>query len=207
MNTIIEFNRAARLVRRNLVSGDFIESNGSCSKVQTKQIDYESLRTKVLRFEILDFGDCGLDFNIAFPSKSFDRIIASLLISYLFNGEYLFPEFYRILKPGGLLLVSSMKPDSDLSTIFTNYIKDIEPSAKTSLEYGEMQTNFVEARSMLNEAASLLELEEDGYFHFYSADELAELFIKIGFGNVTTNLSLGNPSQAVVVTGTKPIIG
>jgi ubiquinone/menaquinone biosynthesis C-methylase UbiE len=129
------------------------------------------------------------------------------LLSYLFNGEFFFSEFCRILKPGGTLLVSSMKPDSDLSTVFTNYIKDVKLSAKRSHMYDEVNTTFTQARSMLNEAANLFELEEDGYFHFYSADELVCLFRNHGFEHITTNLSLGKPSQAVIVTGKKPIIG
>jgi hypothetical protein len=97
-----------------------------------------------------------------------------------------------------------MKPDSDLSTIFTNYIKDVESSAMQSLEYSQMRTSFMQARSMLNEAASLFELEEDGYFHFYSAEELSSLFTRNGLEYVTTHPALGNPAQAIIVTGRKP---
>ncbi|MBN2551337.1 MAG: PilZ domain-containing protein [Spirochaetales bacterium] len=203
---VVEFNRAARFVRKDLVADDFIQGADSRGAGQGQEIDYQSLKSSALRFETLDFGDSGLDFDIPIPAESFDRIIASLLLSYLFNGEYLLSECYRALKPGGLLLVSSMKPDSDLSTIFTEYIHEVETSAKRSFQYGEMHTSLTQARSMLNEAANLFELEEDGYFHFYSADELAELFEKYGFENVTTDLSLGRPSQAVIITGTKPLI-
>jgi hypothetical protein len=58
---------------------------------------------------------------------------------------------------------------------------------------------------MLNEASELFELEEDGHFYFYSADELCELFAKHGLTEVTTHFSLGDPAQAVIVTGKKPL--
>jgi ubiquinone/menaquinone biosynthesis C-methylase UbiE len=205
IDTIFEFNRAARFIGRELNADDFINIGWMNKDVLPSHIDYELLSTKALKFEILEFGDSGINFNIAFATESFDRIVASLLLSYLVNGDYLLYEFNRILKPGGLLLISSMKPDSDLSTIFMNYIKDVESMAKKSLEYGEMHSNFAQARSMLNEAANLCELEEDGYFHFYSAEELAQLLTEYGFENVTLTPSLGDPAQAIIVTGTKPI--
>lgn len=46
---------------------------------------------------------------------------------------------------------------------------------------------------MLNEAASLFELEEDGYFKFYSSDELVNMLKTAGFKNIKTTMSLGSP--------------
>jgi SAM-dependent methyltransferase len=204
-DVVVEFNRAARFLKRALVPEDFIDSQGCGYSDPGKTVDYSRVGVDALRFNTLNFGRSGLCFNIPFPDESFDRIAASLLLSYLFNGEYLFPELYRTLRPGGILLVSSMKPDSDLSTIFTNYINDVEKSAKGSLEYRDMHTSFTQARAMLNEASELFELEEDGHFYFYSADELCDLFTKHGLTEVTTHFSLGDPAQAVIVTGRKPI--
>jgi ubiquinone/menaquinone biosynthesis C-methylase UbiE len=204
-DVVVEFNRAARFVKRALVPEDFIDGLGCGYPDPGKTLDYSRISADALRFDTLDFGRSGLCFNIPFPDDSFDRIAASLLLSYLFNGEYLFPELYRTLRPGGILLVSSMKPDSDLSTIFTNYINDVEISAKGALEYRDIHTSFTQARAMLNEASELFELEEDGHFYFYSADELRDLFIQHGLTEVTAHFSLGDPAQAVIVTGRKPI--
>jgi ubiquinone/menaquinone biosynthesis C-methylase UbiE/c-di-GMP-binding flagellar brake protein YcgR/esterase/lipase len=203
-DTVIEFNRAARFIRRDLRMNDLVDGNGSAKDTPLKPTEYDSLRTSDLRFEILDFGDNGLDLSTGFEDDSFTRIIASLLISYLFNGEYLLSEFYRILKPGGVLLVSSMKPDSDISTIFRNYIRDVDTFAGQCHRNSETQISYCEARSMLNEAAGLFELEEEGFFRFYDADELVDLFAKNGFRNISATWSLGEPPQAVVVTGEKP---
>jgi hypothetical protein len=47
-------------------------------------------------------------------------------------------------------------------------------------------------------------LEEDGLFRFWEPQELADLVSVAGFVNVTQELALGQPPQAVVVAGTRP---
>ncbi|MBA7588405.1 hypothetical protein ES708_30461 [subsurface metagenome] len=56
---------------------------------------------------------------------------------------------------------------------------------------------------MLNEAAALFELEEEGYFKFYDEEELSLLLAGAGFTDIMVTHSLGNPAQAVIVTGIK----
>lgn len=141
------------------------------------------------------------EMELGFPSGSFDRIVASLFISYIFNPDYLVAELRRILKPGGSLLISSMRPDSDVSTIFTEYVSEVRGSESG----GEGRRSALEgAQAILSEAAALFELEEEGYFHFYTADELRVLLVEAGFVGVETFLSLGEPPQAVIARGYAP---
>lgn len=136
-----------------------------------------------------------------FPPASFDKILASLFISYLEHPEEMMDEFYRLLAPGGRLLVSSMRPDSDVSTIFTEYVDTVR--AETGVAGGDLDS----AQAMLNEAATLFELEEEGLFYFYTAEELEKLFRRSGFQRIATRRSLGTPPQAIIVTGEKPAHG
>ena len=80
-----------------------------------------------------------------------------------------------MLKPGGSLVVSSMKPDSDISTIFTNYIRKVMTPRCSDEDEKAVDAGPSAARAMPNEAASLFELEEDGFFKFYTAEELTNL--------------------------------
>jgi hypothetical protein len=57
---------------------------------------------------------------------------------------------------------------------------------------------------MLNEASSLFQLEEDGYFRFYTAEELRHLVESAGFAVTNVVSSMGNPPQAVILTAYKP---
>jgi hypothetical protein len=59
-------------------------------------------------------------------------------------------------------------------------------------------------RSFFNDASRLMLLEEDGLFRFWEPQELAELVRLAGFANVTQELALGQPPQAVVVAATRP---
>lgn len=141
------------------------------------------------------------ELELGLPSQSFDRIVASLFISYIFNPDYLMAELRRILKPRGSLVISSMRPDSDVSTIFTEYVSEVRGSESG----GEGRRSALEgAQAILSEAAALFELEEEGYFHFYTADELRALLESAGFVGVETFLSLGEPPQAVIARGFAP---
>ncbi len=170
---ITEFNRAARFLIRELKEKDFVNPK----LVRSASIDspkYDQLHTSDLNFTKLNFGHNGLQLHLDFQENYFNKIIASLFISYLFNPDEIFHDFYRMLKPNGLLFVSSMKPDSDISLIFTNYIDKVQHFDFSDLDIKSQDISLLGAREMLNEAATLFELEEDGYFKFFSEKELVE---------------------------------
>ena len=194
LRAVREFNRAARFLRDKLVELDIKPDR------RQKDISSVNLRTGDLLFEGLSFGDCDTVLNLGFPENHYTRIVASLFISYLQNPDYALAEFHRMLKPGGVLVISTMKPDSDISTIFTNYIhKALTPIC---LEKGEKtdESAVAGAREMLNEAAGLFELEEDGFFKFYTSKELVNLLSGAGFVEISVLPSMGNPPQALIAT-------
>ncbi len=148
------------------------------------------------QFRRLRFGSLETALHYPFADASFDRINASLFISYLFNPHYAIREFRRMLRPGGRLVISSMRPDSDISVIFTDYVEEVSRSEND-------EASLRDAREMLNEAAELFELEEEGYFRFFDAYELAQLVSATGLRILSVDQSLGDPPQAVIVTAEK----
>lgn len=154
----------------------------------------ETAAVPVLRH--LRFTGAERDLRAPFDDAEFDAIMASLFISYLFNPDYLLEDFHRALRPGGRLVVSSMRPDSDISVIFTDYVAHADAS-------GAAAAGLAGARQMLSEAAALFELEEEGFFQFYSEEELTALVAGAGFEVTDVRRTLGNPYQAVVVAGRK----
>lgn len=200
---VIDFNRAARYLSGTLTSDDFRRNDLLNSRITPYDHD-NSRPMSDIEFTELNFGDRGKKLQLDFADKSFDKITASLLVSYLFNPDEIIFDFYRILIPGGRLLVSSMKPDSDISIIFTDYINKVHTFNIKEPHTRNREMNLTAARAMLNEAASLFQLEEDGLFRFYSSDELAAMMMKAGFRNIVVQFSFGNPPQAVIVTGEKP---
>ncbi|MFI5367720.1 MAG: PilZ domain-containing protein [Spirochaetia bacterium] len=197
LRVVREFNRAARFLQNRLGPQDIKPER------REAQIPRTSMRTSDLRFEILSFGDYDTTLSLGFPESHYTRIVASLFISYLQNPDYALAECHRMLKPGGILVVSTMKPDSDISTMFTNYIRKVlTPNCPEEGEKTD-ESAVVGARAMLNEAAGLFELEEDGFFKFYTSKELENMLSSAGFVEIVVLSSMGNPPQALVATARK----
>ncbi|OHD64899.1 MAG: hypothetical protein A2176_04665 [Spirochaetes bacterium RBG_13_51_14] len=203
IRAVVEFNRASRFIAGTITAQDLkVSAAANGGKVRPDAL--KLMTVKDLDFKELNFGAKGLALNLNFGDNCFDKVAASLLVSYLFNPDEIILEFHRLLKPGGRLLVSSMVPDSDISGIFTNYIKKIHTDNLEKMDESEKEKNLIGARLMLNEAAALFELEEDGYFRFYTGDELAAMLKTAGFEDIRISPSLGDPPQAAIVTGIKP---
>ena len=96
-----------------------------------------------------------------------------------------------------------MKPDSDISLIFTNYVDKVQNFDFSDTDIKSQDISLLGAREMLNEAATLFKLEEEGYFKFFSEKELVSMFERAGFNHIQVHASLGTPPQAFIVTGKK----
>ncbi len=200
-SVVFDFNRIARFLKKQLLAGDLISNEGDPNSPIAGRL-YRTLHASELRMERLKFGSCSQNLQLPLPDAYFDKLIASLFLSYLPNPDDVLCEFFRILKPGGLILASSMRPDGDISIIYTNYIAKVQNRDAKKNRNRDRDLNA--ARNMLNEASDLLRLEEDGYFRFYTPGELQQLLRSAGFQIVDVVSSLGNPSQAVIVLARKP---
>jgi ubiquinone/menaquinone biosynthesis C-methylase UbiE len=198
----LDLNRAARFLRRRLEPADLVPARSRHYDGPLSAEAHHQLRTRDIRFEVLDFGDHGLDLQLPLEDRSFSKVLASLFLSYLPDPESALQEFYRVLKPGGLILVSSMKPDCDLSLIFTDFTRGVQGGLGAAAET-DAPAALSAARHMLNEVASLFSLEEDGYFRFFSAEELKQLLKRNGFIEIEAHPALGTPPQAWVVAARK----
>ncbi|TVR58416.1 MAG: methyltransferase domain-containing protein [Spirochaetaceae bacterium] len=189
---LVELSRAARAAADRLVADDF-----RTGVLPEAGIDGAPIVASDLAFDTLRFGHGPVHAPELFPEASFDVVIASLFISYLFNPEYAVEQFARILKPGGRLVLSSMRPDSDISTIFTEYVETLTRQQENGA------ARLSDAREMLNEAAGLFELEEDGYFRFFTGEELADLVRNAGLELEGIETAMGTPPQTVIATAVK----
>jgi SAM-dependent methyltransferase len=196
--TALDFNLAARFLRRRIYESDLKAAS------RGKRLDDSILLASDLAFRVLDFGNCSNRIAPVLAARHYTAVVASLFISYLFNPEYLLEDCFEALQPRGKILVSSMKPDSDLSVIFINYIEALQ-RAEWGLSHEQDRKDYLAgARAMLNEAASLFELEESGFFRFYTAMELYNLLSAAGFEQITVRPSMGSPCQAFIAVGIKP---
>jgi ubiquinone/menaquinone biosynthesis C-methylase UbiE len=158
----------------------------------------------------LDFLSCDLDvsqgaFRVPMADASYDRVIASLLLNYVKDPSSLLAEVRRLLRPGGRLVLSTLRRDADISRIYRDVSAELY--AGGALErLGEQAARHLDAslHEFLNEAARLLDLEEEGIFHFWDADELVRQLTAAGFAAVQTRAAFGDPPQAIVASAVRP---
>lgn len=121
-----------------------------------------------------------------FASGSFDAICCSLVVSYLEKPATFMRELKRLIRPGGRLVISSMKPHCDVSNIYRDFVQ-------SRATHEEVES----ARTMLGGVREILVKEELGIYVFFSGEELARMVVDAGFEGVQVYTSFGD--QAVVV--------
>ena len=160
-----------------------------------------------LKFRHLHFGESSsqssqsLRLRLDLPDESFHRIGSSLVLPYLFDPLASLREMHRLLKPGGTLVVSSIRPNFDPSKLYTEGAEILERQREAD---DGMATRKLEAlRHFANMVSRLIELEEDGRFRFLDAAALKALMAEAGFARVHTFHAFGSPPTAIVVRAEK----
>ncbi|MEM7411113.1 MAG: methyltransferase domain-containing protein [Myxococcota bacterium] len=126
---------------------------------------------------------------------SLDGAMASLLLSYVEEPELLIQEMARVLRGGARLVISTMRPDADVSSMWRDGVMEAAVSRRDDLESGRLLES---GQSFLNDGARLLSLGDKGVFRFWERDELGDLLDHGGFSLVHTEDAFGDPSQAVI---------
>lgn len=157
-------------------------------------------------FIACDLAVDGSRLSIPCNDSTYDAAIASLFITYVPDPSSVLREAYRVLKSGGRLVVSGLRRDADVSKLFIDATEEIARGEGASRLHGNVDVDLEQAsRDFLNDAAKLLDLEEDGLFQFRDASELASLLRGAGFSVERTWSAFGDPPQAVVVAARKPL--
>jgi SAM-dependent methyltransferase/alpha/beta superfamily hydrolase len=124
--------------------------------------------------------------RLPFADGTFDKICCSLLISYLTDPPQLVAELYRVLRPGGAIVMSSMKPFCDLSQIYKEFVVEEKP-----------EDDIERARNLISAAGAIRTKEEQGHYTFYSREELVALMDMAGFRGAQAFRSFGDQANLV----------
>ena len=172
------------------------------SRVALGRLDANSVRGTLAHLPDSVLDDRG---HLPFHDARFERVTCSMLLSYLQHPDDLLSELHRVLTPGGVLVISSMRRDADTSTLFLSLVDRVEavPAERFDSE-AERQALLEAARSFLGQASELFRLEEEGIFHFYTEEELTRAVLAAGFERPQAFQGFGNPHQAVVIRCHKP---
>ncbi|MEW6682401.1 MAG: class I SAM-dependent methyltransferase [Nitrospirota bacterium] len=140
--------------------------------------------------------------RIPFKSGSVSKILASLFLSYVHEPELVLRECARLLRPGGLLVASTLLPDTDMSLPVHRLVEKIK--AGSYLPYFtelDRDTILIALQSYINSAARLTDLEEQRLFRFFSESELRTFVEEAGFLVVDLCPTFGDPPQGVIIVG------
>jgi len=140
-------------------------------------------------------------FHLPVKAGWYNKILMSLVLSYIFNPAETLREARRVIMPGGLLVLSSMRPDTDASGPFTRLLRKIEGMPEADLPLERPKTLLIESlRSFLNDAQELVDLEEAGTFDFFDPETLEALLEETGWEILRIAPSYGSPPQGYVFT-------
>jgi len=124
----------------------------------------------------------------------------SLVLSYVFNPVETLREIGRIIVPDGLLVLSSMRPDTDSSGLFTRLMAKLETTPAEALPAKWPKPRLLDSiRSFLNDAQALVDLEEAGTFDFFDHEKLDDLLEEAGWDRIKAIPSFGDPPQGYIV--------
>jgi ubiquinone/menaquinone biosynthesis C-methylase UbiE/dienelactone hydrolase len=184
---------------------DFVREALSAARTKHKTIGSADLTCK----PNLGYVEANLDLNegsmaLPFKGNSVDKILASLFVSYIKKPGLTLNECFRVLKPGGKIVVSSLKPDIDMSKPIQELIQKIKTAEELRYFQDKDRAQIMRAVQIyINSAAYLLDLEEEKVFRFYNADELKELLACSRFKNIQLHETFGQPAQGVIAVGYK----
>jgi SAM-dependent methyltransferase/pimeloyl-ACP methyl ester carboxylesterase len=166
------------------------------------QVDLERrCSTHGVRLECVE-ANLDLDFGqgVPFASESVNAVIASLLINYVRSPLHLLREVRRVLVSSGRLVLSSLKPDADISRICVDGIAELRTGVgRRSFGSGGERRAEDSLAGFVNDATRLLDFEERGLFGFWERDDLVAMLAMSGFECISIEPSFGVPPQAVVI--------
>lgn len=189
-----------KIIQTDLISEILRKSKTKHKKLrEVNRVKEDSL---IVAYIEVDLDIKRVDGYLPFLDNSLKKVIGSLLISYLAEPEKVIGEFYRILKPGGILVLSSLKRDTDFSETFHRLVLKIKQD-EIVVEGFSKEEILSSVQEYINSTAYLSDLEEEGTFKFYSHEELKSLLLQAGFSRIEVQETGGNPPKILVAVGHK----
>jgi ubiquinone/menaquinone biosynthesis C-methylase UbiE len=127
---------------------------------------------------------------LPFADNQFDYVISNLVLGYVSDPRATLRELYRVLAPGGRMVISNLKPDADFSGIYQRLVRQAQDPDQ-----------LAEARELLNNYGKIRQAEKEGLFHFYDRRQWESIVEGLG---VTANIYSTFGNQAFLIVLEKP---
>jgi SAM-dependent methyltransferase/ribosome-associated toxin RatA of RatAB toxin-antitoxin module len=178
---------------RQYIGVDFIQDVLDEAKKRHAEIQANMAKELSVKDSFIDMEYHCLDLEktLPFNDNSFDKICCNLVISYLKNPFFSLKELFRVLKPGGRIVITSLKPHPDLSYIYKNFVSSAND-----------EEEIKEARLLLSGAGKIKQRESEGHYCFFSERQFKGLFSRLKAVNVKDYRTFGD--QVIVIAGEKP---
>ena len=108
----------------------------------------------------MSWSQVDLQHPLPFADNQFDRIVSNLVLGYVSDPQATLRELFRVLAPGGRMVISNLKPNGDFSGIYHNLVSDAGQSNQKT-----------EARELLNNYGKIRQAEKEGQFRFFDQTE------------------------------------
>jgi ubiquinone/menaquinone biosynthesis C-methylase UbiE len=199
-----ELNRAARWLLHRLGPDDLVAQlapDAAASLLARPS----AVQASHLRFSRLRFLGARLDAGLPFEDEGLDKVLLSLVLSYVHNPDETLAEVYRTIRPGGRVVVSTVRPDADASRLVDELVTRVKSDTRLAPTFGVSPEELASAlQKYLSDAARIHELAEEGVFRFFAREELSAMLERAGFGQVKVHETFGRPALVYVAIGVKP---
>lgn len=132
-----------------------------------------------------------------------DGVLLSLFLSCIADPPRLLEALFAALRPGAVVVASSILPDADLSQVYVDLLRDLA-AGTFEVPDGMTRDFLAEAvRSYMSSAAWILRLAEVGALRLYTGAALRDLLSAAGFAVDPPIETMGTPARATVVRAVK----
>lgn len=161
------------------------------------------LKPPTVQYQVADLSFPADSAHLPYGDGAFDAVLLSLVIPYLEEPGVLLGEVHRILRPGGRLVVSTLRPDVDMSGPLNRLREKVDRGDSALLEGFQARQLRAAIQDYIHAAARLLDFEMDGRFRFVERDDFEGLVRGAGFRVERTLDTFGSPPFGLIVLGRK----
>ncbi len=155
--------------------------------------EWQHAKTSSTPFIKKSWAQVDLGQPLPFPDNQFDRIVSNLVIGYVQDPGAALRELYRVLAPGGRMVISNLKPNGDFSGIYQSLVSN-----------AALPQQREEARDLLNNYGKIRQAEKEGQFCFFDRTQWESIIVT--FGRTNARIFSTFAGQAYLIVLDKPIV-